>query len=238
VSPAIGRATVTPPDAGPDPLTTPPVAARTILPTREKGLLRRRAVTPVEAAPAAPLLPRHGMPVRPAGAPQHSAPPRTAPSVGALPVAPLPPAPAPVRIPAPPVQAVPAPEPVALPARGPRHEAPVPAPVDAVVNELSPLAQLSQLASASYTPELVSTPDPVIPARQTQPENEPIALARRQPTVKPVGAIDDAEQPSARPRAAGDVRSMLSGFRAGVQRGRDGSHTNRPAHGVDNLRRD
>jgi hypothetical protein len=53
----------------------------------------------------------------------------------------------------------------------------------------------------------------------------------------PVGDIDEAEQPS-RPRAAGDVRSMLSGFRAGVQRGRDGANTNRPGHGVDNLRRD
>jgi hypothetical protein len=236
VSPAAGGPVPAPGAADADPaLPTPqPVAARTILPNREKGLLRRRAVAPIEPVPAAPQFPRHGLPQgRPVGAPQHE----LRPSAPA-PVAPLPPAPAPVRMPASPVAAVPAAERVTLPVRGPRHEAPVPAPVEAVVGELSPLAQLSQLASASYTPELVSTPDPVIPARQPQPEQEPIALARRQPTAKPVGVVEEAEQPTARPRAAGDVRSMLSGFRAGVQRGRDGSHTNRPAHGVDNMRRD
>jgi hypothetical protein len=160
-----------------------------------------------------------------------------------------------VRMPRPPAEVAPA-APVALPARSARPEAPAPVPVaaavpavapvsapkpvpvDAVATELSPLAQLSQLASASYTPEVMSTPDPVQPVVQVQAGPEPIGLARRQPVAKAVETIDDAEQPT-RPRAAGDVRSMLSGFRAGVQRGRDGAaHTNRPAHGVDNLRRD
>jgi hypothetical protein len=77
-------------------------------------------------------------------------------------------------------------------------------------------------------------------AQRIQADAEPTELVRRQPAALSVGnveGVEDAEQPI-RPRAAGDVRSMLSGFRAGVQRGRDGSHTNRPGHGVDNLRRD
>jgi hypothetical protein len=254
VTPAIGRAAVPPTvDPGPDidaeldrPV-PPPVAARTILPTREKGLLRRRSVPPVE--PPAPQAPRHALPptLRPAGAPMHSepsAPASPAPTPVRMPAPPVrsaPPAPAvPLAPSAPPVSAAPAAAPVGLPSRAPRHEAaPGPVPVDAVASELSPLAQLSQLASASYTPELVSPAEPApLPTQRTQPDTEPIALARRQPAVKPVGAVEeDAEQPI-RPRAAGDVRSMLSGFRAGVQRGRDGSHTTRPAHGVDNLRRD
>jgi hypothetical protein len=218
----------------------PPVAARTILPTREKGLLRRRTVAPVEPV-AAPQVPRHSVPpvIRPAGLPQHSAP--------TIPAAPVAPAPAPIRMPPPPVQAAPvpaaparaaapAPAPVGLPNRGPRHEAPVPASVEAV-GELSPLAQLSQLASASYTPQIMTPTEAAPPAQRALPEPDSAGLVRREPAVMPVADIDDVEQPI-RPRAAGDVRSMLSGFRAGVQRGRDGSHTNRPGHGVDNLRRD
>jgi hypothetical protein len=99
---------------------------------------------------------------------------------------------------------------------------------------MSPLAELSQLASASYTPELAPTPEPAPPV---QAAPEPVALTRRRPQTVPVGAGDEAEQPT-RARAAGDVRSMLSGFRAGVQRGRDGAHTTRSAHDADNLRRD
>jgi signal transduction histidine kinase len=256
LSPAVGRAPVPAPDVAPAPepaylppgadpepefLPPSPVAARTILPSREKGLLRRRTVAPAEPT-VAPQLPRHSMPpvLRPAGVPQHAAP--RAPVAPAAPVAPLAPAPSPVRLPAPPMLPAPveeaAPAPVALPSRGPRHEVPAPATVDAV-SELSPLAQLSQLASASYTPQLMSQTELAPPAQRTQPDPEPetAELARRQPAAMPVGDIDEAEQPS-RPRAAGDVRSMLSGFRAGVQRGRDGANTNRPGHGVDNLRRD
>ncbi|HEY0358429.1 MAG TPA: nitrate- and nitrite sensing domain-containing protein [Mycobacteriales bacterium] len=248
---AVGRAAVTPaPEVAPapeiapfpepefelDPLPLPPapVAARTILPSRERGLLRRRTVAPAEPV-ALPLPPRHSVPpvVRPAGLPQHSVPP--------IPAAPMAPAPAPIRMPAPPVQpapvrSAPAPAPVALPNRGPRHEAPVPASVEAV-SELSPLAQLSQLASASYTPQLMTPTETAPPAQRSQPEPQSPDLVRRQPAAMPVGNVEDDEQPI-RPRAAGDVRSMLSGFRAGVQRGRDGAHTNRPGHGVDNLRRD
>jgi hypothetical protein len=110
--------------------------------------------------------------------------------------------------------------------------------VDTAAPELSPLAQLSQLASASYTPEVVPTPSVAEPVPMAQRDQEPAELVRRQPAAASVSVVEDAEQPT-RPRAAGDVRSMLSGFRAGVQRGRDGAaHTNRPAHGVDNLRRD
>jgi hypothetical protein len=269
VTPAIGRAVVPRADELPSGVdeVSPPVAARTILPARETGLFRRRAVPPVE--PPAPQGPRHALPptLRPTGAPMHSAP--------AHPVAPpLAPAPTPVRMPAPPLispalsaAAPPAPAvapvsapapasapaaPVSLPARGARHEAPAPADV---ARELSPLAQLSQLASASYTPELVTPAESVpLPVQRTQsvaepatppvarpvaePVAEPVALARRQPAApaQPVRDIEEPGQP--RPRAAGDVRSMLSGFRAGVQRGRDGAHTTRPGHGVDNLRRD
>jgi signal transduction histidine kinase len=244
--PAYGRAAVEPePVEAPAPPVAPPVAARTILPTRERGLLRRRAVE----TPPAPQFPRHAAPpVRP-GAPMHAPAPSTMPSAAPVPAA------APVAMPVMPVEIAPA-APVALPARTARTEAPAavpaaapvpapvpvvapgPAPVEAVATELSPLAQLSQLASASYTPEVITAPEPLQLAVQAEPGPEPIGLARRQPPAKPVGAIDDAEEPT-RQRAAGDVRSMLSGFRAGVQRGRDGAaHTTRPAHGVDNMRRD
>jgi hypothetical protein len=229
----------------PEPARPAPVAARTILPTREKGLLRRRTVTPAEPT-AAPQAPRHGLTpqvTRPVGTPQHQVPSyRPAPPAAApipMPAAPVQAAPvqaAPVRIA--PVQPAPAPAPVALPSRGPRHEVAAPAPAPAeVVSELSPLAQLSELASASYTPQVMTPAEITPPAQRTQPETEPAELVRRQPAAKPVGDVEEAEQPI-RPRAAGDVRSMLSGFRAGVQRGRDGAHTNRPGHGVDNLRRD
>jgi hypothetical protein len=263
ITPARGRAVV--PDE-PDPVAEapvlPPVAARTILPSRETGLFRRRSVPPVETT--LPQAPRHAVPppVRPAAAPMYPLP--------AEPAAPVP-APMPVRIPAPAVQVPPAPPvvaappappvvaappvpaaspavppagavpraaPVSLPTRGARHESPAPAAV-ATVAELSPLAQLSQLASASYTPEVVKpTEEETVPVQRTQPDAEPITLARRQPAAPPQPVRDTEDAEPSRPRAAGDVRSMLSGFRAGVQRGRDGAHTTRPAHGVDNLRRD
>jgi signal transduction histidine kinase len=251
--PAVGRVPVeSMPDAEPMvPPVAPPVAARTILPTREKGLLRRRSVTPVPP-PVLPSVPRHAaQPTLPGITP-------TAAPVG---ITSAPAAPIPVRLPPPSVEVAPA-APVALPSRGVRPEVPAPvavapvapapapvaapvpvpvpapAPADTAAPELSPLAQLSQLASASYTPEVVATAKVVEPVPMPERDPERAELARRQPATVPVGAVEDTEQPT-RPRAAGDVRSMLSGFRAGVQRGRDGAaHTNRPAHGVDNLRRD
>ncbi|MGL5830238.1 MAG: hypothetical protein ACRC0L_11805, partial [Angustibacter sp.] len=69
---------------------------------------------------------------------------------------------------------------------------------------------LSELSSASYTPPTVQTAE--VPT-----------LTRRTPLATEAGKIAEPTEPVGNPRGtrnATDVRTMLSGFRAGVERGR------------------
>jgi hypothetical protein len=123
---------------------------------------------------------------------------------------------APAEVPASPEPAEPTP---AFPA------ASVPALVAAQsLRERSAMASeaLSELSALStYRPEAVTG------------EAKPASLVRRTPAATPAAQIAQPEEPQGPRRAnrnAADVRSMLSGFRAGVERGRTspGSTTARP----------
>lgn len=74
------------------------------------------------------------------------------------------------------------------------------------------LSELTRLHATTYTP----------PAMQHVAEQTPGGLTRRTPKrpAEPVADAADSPVTAARPRSADDVRGLLAGFRAGVERGR------------------
>jgi hypothetical protein len=181
--------------------------------------------------PAAPVTAQVGPPAVPAVA-DLPVPPPVADLPVATPVAGRPDAGPDVPPDAPPVQAAlpprrsAAPVPVAagaLPSRAP-VDSPVPAP-PAPSQDLDRMAARSDLASSALS-ELRGLYEPSFaPAVQRPAAPDDSGLARRTPkAAAPAPAPAQAAAPAgprpARQRSATEVRGMLSGFRAGVERGR------------------
>jgi hypothetical protein len=215
------------------PVTPIGAPAMDILPSRSggRGLRLRRTSRPKASRPSpvpqrhaeapVPTPARSSYPVASAPAPVAPA----APDVPAEPAASAPTfaAPAPQAAPAQPMPApsslfTPPPAPVDEPAATPTPAFP-PASVPALVaaqslRERSAMASeaLSELSALStYRPESVTT------------SAQPASLVRRTPQATPAAQLAEPQEPQGPRRAnrnAADVRSMLSGFRAGVERGR------------------
>jgi anti-sigma regulatory factor (Ser/Thr protein kinase) len=183
-------------------------AAIDILPGRPVPTVARQITAPEppappaqQAPPAPPAPPVEQTPPAPPAPPVQQAPP--------APPAPPAPRPSPFAPPAPPTPAAgtaPVPDPV-----------PVPVPVPAPVHVPVPAPPVDVLADLPGLYEPAPTPDaPAQPVRAVE------GLARRTPksAAAPAPTPDDAPLGAPRPRSADNVRGMLSGFRAGVQRGR------------------
>jgi hypothetical protein len=208
----------------PLPVTPPPVVPGPAAPI---------AVTPVEPVPAAalavtetqPAVPAPATPPAPSSVPaltqRPDAPPQQAPFATSRPESDLT---APAAVPVVPSrEQVPAMS-AALPTRSaaaaavPAHPAPVDTGPAAGVSELERMTARSDLQSSAlselrglYAPSFAPTPAPVAAE----------GLARRTPKAGEAPTAEPAASVPRRARNASDVRGMLSGFRAGVERGRD-----------------
>jgi hypothetical protein len=98
--------------------------------------------------------------------------------------------------------------------------------------EASALASeaLTELSRLSYNPTAVESTAPAPLLRRT-PSASLSALPADQPDHPADGEPHDDEQPQRRGRRAADVRSMLTGFKAGVERGRTSPSAHRPVPG-------
>ena len=200
-------------------LPVPPAPEPALIP----DLFAPPAPAPTEPAPVARELP--------------SAPPQQAPEQPAAPAAAAP-APAPAPVPLTPMpRRTPAQVPVAasapLPGRTPAAPATEPV-VPPVLPDLDRVAAQAELHSSAlselrglYEPSFTPAPAPAAPD-----ESANGGLARRTPKAANA-EVGPPPPPPARTRSAADVRGMLSGFRAGVERGRhNGADENAadPAH--------
>jgi hypothetical protein len=181
-----------------------------VLPVRRgrPALLRSRKAAPVTPArPAPEEAPAPARVPAPAPAPQEQRTPAPLSAEAAAEWAALADAPAGAT----PVATAP-PTPVAPEPRGP-SPAPVGAPRSSIASEA--LTELSRLSS--YSPASVQDEGrPTLRRRTPAPPAEP----------EPLAEVGEAGQ---RARTAANVRSMLAGFKAGVERGRTSPSAHRPA---------
>ena len=219
-------------------------AALDILPIRKGAkaqprLFGRRNDAPsaTTAAPVAPMTRRElggleeGTAVRPAPAPR-PAPVAPAPAVPARAPAPAPVAGIPVRgAPSQPVAAM-APLPVRGGATGlPTRTAPAAAAASVAVPVVEGMADVLRQRSALASEALTELSRLSAYSPATVDTKPPATLSRRTPAATPAAEVAPPKPPAANRRArnAADVRSMLSGFQAGVERGRTTAEPSEPA---------
>jgi hypothetical protein len=223
------------PVAGPEPVAVAAVYFATaidILPGRAMGRRGKHATpVPTHATPETPAAPVASYPatarLAPVGAPPVralSAPPLEAPASPSAVSAPSATEPSPFdQIP---VQQVPV-GPAAIEHAPTEVDQPM---VSATMSELDQLALNAELQKSALS-ELRSLYEPAYQGPAPVAE-APVGLIRRQRrAVEPVVEVEQQPEASSRSRDAGQVRGMLSGFRAGVERGR--SATSDEPHDVD-----